>query len=279
MNYQKIYNQLIDKRRKNILIKNGDGSIEQHHIVPYCISKDNDESNLINLTCREHYIAHLLLYKIHKNTKFEYQMRCAVIKMRSISKCIDQRKYIKFNSRLFQLIRTTMQQSRKIYYKNMPKEKHDLMCKHISENHADVSGKNNPMYGKNIKDYMTPEKYEQYRKNLSIANSGKNNPFYGKTHTKETVEKIKLGLTKYYETHHAAFYGKHHSDDTKRKLSELKYGKKLSKQSKIQYNKTRIFRAYDDKYDLSEFDFDLYITLNAYEKVKYRKNYFKTHKK
>jgi hypothetical protein len=111
----------------------------------------------------------------------------------------------------------------------MPKEKHDLMCKHISENHADVSGKNNPMYGKNIKDYMTPEKYEQYRKNLSIANSGKNNPFYGKTHTKETVEKIKFGLKQYYETHHAAFYGKHHSNDTKRKLSELKRGKKLTK--------------------------------------------------
>ena len=161
----------------------------------------------------------------------------------------------------------------------MPKEKHDLMCKRISENHADVSGKNNPMYGKNVKDYMTPEKYEQYRKNLSLANSGENNPFYGKTHTKETVEKIKLSLKKYYETHHAAFYGKHHTDDTKRKLSELKRGKKLSKQSKISYNKLRIFRAYNDKYDLSEFDFDLYITLNAYEKVKYRKNYFKTHRK
>lgn len=41
-------------------------------------------------------------------------------------------------------------------------------------------GKNNPMYGKNIKDYMSEEEYLAHNKKISIANSGKNNPMYGK---------------------------------------------------------------------------------------------------
>lgn len=36
----------------------------------------------------------------------------------------------------------------------------------MRENHADLSGEKSPMYGKNIKDFMTPEKYQQWRNNL-----------------------------------------------------------------------------------------------------------------
>lgn len=34
-------------------------------------------------------------------------------------------------------------------------------------------GENNPMYGKNVKDKMSEEKYEQYKKNISKGNTGK----------------------------------------------------------------------------------------------------------
>jgi hypothetical protein len=34
-----------------------------HHIIPRCIGGDDDDSNLISLTLREHYIAHALLAK------------------------------------------------------------------------------------------------------------------------------------------------------------------------------------------------------------------------
>jgi G:T-mismatch repair DNA endonuclease (very short patch repair protein) len=69
-------------------------------------------------------------------------------------------------------------------------------------------GKDNPMYGKNIKDYMTVEEYEDWKNKISISTSGEKNHFYGKTHTKETIDKIKRGLqvfnenrTEYYEQH------------------------------------------------------------------------------
>lgn len=47
--------------------------------------------------------------------------------------------------------------------------------------HLPRSGEHNPMYGKNVKDYMTPEEYEIWKEHLSIA-SKKNwkNPLYRK---------------------------------------------------------------------------------------------------
>lgn len=62
----------------------------------------------------------------------------------------------------------------------MPIEKKLLFRKHVSEHHADVSGKNNPMYGKNIKDFMTLAAFNELRRKHSIASAGKNNPSYGK---------------------------------------------------------------------------------------------------
>jgi hypothetical protein len=34
---------------------------ELHHIIPLCISQTNDKDNLVRLTGREHFIAHVLL--------------------------------------------------------------------------------------------------------------------------------------------------------------------------------------------------------------------------
>lgn len=52
------------------------------------------------------------------------------------------------------------------------------------------AGENNPMYGKNIKDYMTPEKYQEWLNKHKHINAGENNGFYGKHHTNEAKEII-----------------------------------------------------------------------------------------
>lgn len=41
---------------------------ETHHIVPKSLGGTDDKNNLVNLTAREHYIAHLLLVKIAKSS-------------------------------------------------------------------------------------------------------------------------------------------------------------------------------------------------------------------
>lgn len=61
MNYQEHYDRLISRARNRKL----DCYTESHHIIPRCMSGTDVEDNLVDLTAREHFIAHLLLMKIY----------------------------------------------------------------------------------------------------------------------------------------------------------------------------------------------------------------------
>lgn len=59
MDYEAHYNRLITRGRTRAL----GGYKEKHHIVPKCEGGPDDPANLVSLTAREHFIAHLLLAK------------------------------------------------------------------------------------------------------------------------------------------------------------------------------------------------------------------------
>ena len=52
-------------------------------------------------------------------------------------------------------------------------------CKSNNANKNKNSGKNNAMYGHPVTEFMTQDKIDQWKKNISKASSGKNNPMYG----------------------------------------------------------------------------------------------------
>lgn len=72
MDYQSIYDRLIEKHRHNKRIK---GKTNDHHIIPQCFAKvDNINDidgrwNRVHLPHREHFIAHLLLARIWRGHK------------------------------------------------------------------------------------------------------------------------------------------------------------------------------------------------------------------
>ena len=67
MNYQKIYNNLINCEITRV------GHVEKHHILPRCLGGLDNKENLVDLYPEEHYLAHLLLCKIYpKNQKLLY---------------------------------------------------------------------------------------------------------------------------------------------------------------------------------------------------------------
>lgn len=69
MNYQRIYNQIIDRAKNRQL----DGYKEKHHILPRCMGGSNKKENLVELTAREHFICHqLLVYIYPKNKQVAY---------------------------------------------------------------------------------------------------------------------------------------------------------------------------------------------------------------
>lgn len=61
MDHRKVYNILIDRAKYRELI----GYKEVHHILPRCMGGGNEAENLVALTAREHFIAHVLLVKIY----------------------------------------------------------------------------------------------------------------------------------------------------------------------------------------------------------------------
>ncbi|MFZ4600029.1 MAG: HNH endonuclease [Terrimicrobiaceae bacterium] len=62
MKYNLIYAQLIARAKERGCI---DGYVERHHILPRCLGGSDDSSNLVALTAREHFVAHLLLAKMY----------------------------------------------------------------------------------------------------------------------------------------------------------------------------------------------------------------------
>ena len=62
MNYVLAYGRLIARATKRGCVN---GYVERHHILPKALGGSNDSSNLIALTAREHFVAHLLLARIY----------------------------------------------------------------------------------------------------------------------------------------------------------------------------------------------------------------------
>lgn len=74
---------------------------ERHHIIPRSLGGDDHPSNLVTLTPREHWIAHLMLRKMFpKGSPYRHKMNAAVSRM-------SGRRYWRqaFNSRLYHAIR------------------------------------------------------------------------------------------------------------------------------------------------------------------------------
>jgi hypothetical protein len=71
MDYQKIYNQIIERAQNRVL----EGYKEKHHIIPKCLGGNNKKENLVELTAREHILCHRLLCFIHpKNKKLKWAL-------------------------------------------------------------------------------------------------------------------------------------------------------------------------------------------------------------
>lgn len=165
--YSKHYIALIESRKSRSIT----GYTEKHHIVPKSLGGTNDKDNLVRLTAREHYIAHLLLVKAVQDPKHKIKMGLALHKLIHGNNAT----YVK-SARMYQLIKEIHSESAsgrtKQIWDSIPAEVRTTMR----------SGKNNPMYGK--------PKSEYNLKRTSEANKGKT-PRLGIKHTDDSIEKMK----------------------------------------------------------------------------------------
>lgn len=168
MNYQTVYNNLIEKARQ----RNGvNGYSEQHHIIPRSVGGTDDSNNLVQLTAREHFIAHLLLAKIHGG---------ALI-FAAYAMCHQYNKYqkrtYKINSHIYNTLKKEaakiLSEKAKHRFSGVPKT-----AEHKEKIRNALVGKTNSHLG---------EKKSQLHKNKIVA-SRKNNG--NEWHSDETKRKI-----------------------------------------------------------------------------------------
>lgn len=66
MEWQSIYNSLIEKARLENRSKDSGTYYEEHHIIPEHVGGSDEKENLVLLNFREHVLAHYILWRIHK---------------------------------------------------------------------------------------------------------------------------------------------------------------------------------------------------------------------
>jgi hypothetical protein len=81
MNYQRIYDSIIDRAKEDesrkLQKKQKLNYFENHHIIPKCMGGGDSKENLVLLTAKEHYMCHRLLCVIYpSNSKLAYAMFC-----------------------------------------------------------------------------------------------------------------------------------------------------------------------------------------------------------
>jgi hypothetical protein len=229
MDYNKIYNNLIASRQLLNRQKFSGEYFESHHIIPVSLGGSSRKANLVLLTAKEHFIAHLLLYKMHTG-RDKAKMANALFKMCS-NNPNQQRDFI---SRYYEFSKNVMNKLRKGENTSFFGKKHSTET--IEKMRKSRLGDKNPAFGKIPWNKGLTKCTADGMKQISDAAierySNPNNRI-GKPHTTETKDKIsKLhrGIPKSNEHKQKlsiANKGKSVSESTKRKLSEKFKGTKM----------------------------------------------------
>lgn len=107
MNYQRIYNQIIERAKSENRQKGGEIYYEAHHIIPKCLGGEGKSSqwkthpNIVLLTAREHFLCHWLLHEIYPNNEKLFYAFRMLSKMNSKK---HKNRYIP-SSRIFEYVR------------------------------------------------------------------------------------------------------------------------------------------------------------------------------
>jgi hypothetical protein len=121
---------------------------------------------------------------------------------------------------------------------------------HTEESKQKISdatrGENNPNFGKLMPEETKKKLYdankgrkfsEEHKRKLSEARIGENNPNFGKPMSEEQKNKISISKIGKNTGEDAPFYNRHHTEESKKIMSDLAKGRKLSEESKQKISK------------------------------------------
>lgn len=277
MNYKKIYDQLVEKCRVRGLDKSAlEGYFEKHHITPRCMGGSDDPENFVLFTAREHYVAHILLWKIYPKDSNLFHAAWMM----------SNRSLQNRNSKLYAKLReehSKILSSRSEFKSPNFKD----LTGHVSERLTviEFAGWTNQAKGKRTstwscqcecgeavvlkaKEIYGKSSYKScgcFKRDQAKAAIGDKNPFYGIRHSDESKEKMRLKrLGK-----SPANKGKPMSDETRAKVKDS-----LSRIKRLPWEHTL---ASKDKWYSADYYYSLYEIFNHITKYKFATMYNSTH--
>lgn len=168
--YSRWYESLVNKAKSRESLS---GYTERHHIVPNSFVVNNHPDNLIELTAREHYVAHLLLWRMDLASKWHNKMAMALHVMVNGSGHKKQHRNYLISSRIYESARVSFIAA---------------MKSHFAEHGGNMQGKKHtPQALEKMRAWQNvPEVKAKQRERVL----GEKNHMYGKTHTEEIKKQI-----------------------------------------------------------------------------------------
>lgn len=173
--YTKWYKQLIDKAvLRGWTKESANEYVEKHHILPRSLGGDNSKSNLVCLTAREHFIAHLLLSKMYigvDKSKMQFALHMFTKNPSKTSNRV-------VNSTTYEYVKKCFAEAVSATHTGLKKPK---SAEHRAKTSATLTGRKNPL----IAEQLRGRKKTQETIDKAIAGRK------GYTHSMETKEKLR----------------------------------------------------------------------------------------
>jgi hypothetical protein len=216
MDYKKIYNELMSSRKDREL--KDDEQYEKHHIIPKCMGGSDKKDNIVRLTYREHFLAHMLLVKITTG-KDRMRMGYALHRMHWPNNSNQQ--YRIDSGREYEKVKMMVREA--------------------------ISGKNASFYGRKHTD--------EAKKKVSEARKGSGNGMYGKPawnsgKTKEDSIMLRKNGKKHSEGFNSgridkSKIGKCITEEGRKRLSDFQKGRPVSEETRKRISDSLVGRKID----------------------------------
>lgn len=213
VNHYRYTNFIFSRPIRNKVIEEG---YKLHHIIPKSLGGEDTDNNIIKLTYREHYIAHLILWKCG------YQkMAYAFWRMNNNNKNYGAR----LSSRQYEQLRKDRS---RILSENQKGELSPQYGKHHSEE-----------WKRKVSEKLKGRTFsEETKKKMSEAQRGEKNHRYGKKNSKETIEKITAKTRGQKRTEEQRQHLREGAKNADQSYKQTKEWKEKVSNSRKEYNKT-----------------------------------------
>lgn len=214
------YDNLIARARVRGLDKSSlDYYVEKHHIVARCMQGTDEKENLVLLTYQEHVLAHMLLHTIYpENDKlflsFSLLLKEKHTEMKVFSVNIDYLSELKGR-------RAEVMRGDKNPMKNPE------VAKRMSKSRKGIPSFLGKHHREDTKELISSKMKSLYSKK-------ENHPMFGKSHSPESIEKMRLA--------HKG-QGHPHTEESRRKISEAKKKKVIGPDGTIYESVTSAAKA------------------------------------